>query len=623
MYNNYFGFREKPFKLVPNPEYLYLSKTHEIALAHLTFAAEQGDGFVVIIGEVGTGKTTLCRNYLESLDDQTDSAYIFNPHLDANELLAGICHEYGKRTQEKGTKALLDILNEFLITQNAAGRKVVLLIDEAQLLSTENLEMVRMLSNLETTKNKLLQIILVGQPELAGKLETYELRQLAQRISLNYQITPLSMEDTAAYIQHRIGIASKRYTQLFTTNACRLAYRFSKGIPRLINIVADRALLVAFSQDKPKVDKSVMQTAISEISSTSQSKPISTPITQKIWGAGLGALVVILAVAYYFLFHGGDSTPRKESSLPLAGQEAVGEQTSQRKAFKVPAPIIDKGGTAPSIQPPAEAEEKASSSELGGQGGAGSAEDTTKNHGEILSNETPSKEMAASLTPPNKAEIEKMLGRLDPFESRKNSTTMLLTLWRQAQTNVELIPDEVDDSSFFDIAARQYGLRNYEVKGNWPLVKKIDLPAILTLTPPGRNGSVFLNLVGRRGDMLQVRNHPEGEAYEVNYRSISPYLEGTIHIFWKNIIGFDMIIGYGADERAILMVKNLLRKIGYDHITLSPVFDYDTKLAIRDFQQSHQLKVDGLVGPLTKIMLLREAGTAVMPQLNSDVRAGS
>lgn len=618
MYNNYFGFREKPFKLVPNPEYLFLSKTHEIALAHLTFAAEQGDGFVVIIGEVGTGKTTLCRNYLESLDDQTDSAYIFNPHLDSNELLAGICHEYGKRTKEKGTKALLDILNEFLIMQNAAGRRVVLLIDEAQLLSTDNLEMVRMLSNLETTKNKLLQIILVGQPELAGKLETYELRQLAQRISLNYQITPLSAEDTEAYIQHRIGIASKRYAQLFSPDACRLAFRYSNGIPRLINIVADRALLVAFSQDKPKVNKSIMQTAISELSSTSQNKPNSYPMNKKIWGMGIGAFVVFLSVVFYVLFFSRDTPPKKENSPSVAGQEEVGPQSSQRKAFKVPVPT-DDGVTGRPLQ----TQEDTLPTEIVGKSGIESSVGTHRNLDAMSSKETIPNATKASTPQSKKIEIENIIGVLDPFESRKKSTTILLSLWQQTQTNVELIPNEVDDSSFFDIASRQYGLRNYEVRGNWQLVKKIDLPAILTLSPPGRNANVFVNLVGWRGDRLKVKNHSDGDVYEIDIESISPYLEGTIHIFWKNIIGFDMIIGYGSDERAVLMVKNLLRNIGYDHITLSPEFDHDTILAIRDFQQIHRLKVDGLVGPLTKIMLLRKSGTASMPQLNSEVRAGS
>jgi type II secretory pathway predicted ATPase ExeA len=336
MYNSYFGFREKPFKLVPNPEYLFLSKTHEIALAHLTYATEQGEGFVVIIGEVGTGKTTLCRNYLESLDEDTNSAYIFNPHLDTKDLLVGIIHEYGLRTEEKNTKALLDILNEFLIKQNTVDRKVVLLIDEAQLLSIENLEMVRMLSNLETTKSKLLQIILVGQPELAAKLETYELRQLSQRISLNYHLTPLPREDTQAYIQHRIGIASQRQDKIFTPDACRLVYQYSGGIPRLINIACDRALLTAYSQNKTSVTKAVMQTAIEELSSTSK---VSAPSPKRgllMVVAGICALAV-LAVGAYFVFLFLSSPPASPPAVAATEKAEPVPAAPQRHVFKVPA----------------------------------------------------------------------------------------------------------------------------------------------------------------------------------------------------------------------------------------------------------------------------------------------
>lgn len=196
MYNTFFGFREKPFKLVPNPDFLYLSRSHQIALAHLTYAVDQGDGFVVITGEVGTGKTTLCRIFLERLDERTDSAYIFYPKLDSVQLLTAICNEFGIRTNHTSVKPLLDVINGFLIMKNQEDRKVILLIDEAQNLSVENLEMVRMLSNLETTRSKLLQIILVGQPELGDKLDTYELRQLAQRISLSTYLSPLGQNET-------------------------------------------------------------------------------------------------------------------------------------------------------------------------------------------------------------------------------------------------------------------------------------------------------------------------------------------------------------------------------------------------------------------------------------------
>jgi hypothetical protein len=219
--------------------------------------------------------------------------------------------------------------------------------------------------------------------------------------------------------------------------------------------------------------------------------------------------------------------------------------------------------------------------------------------------------------------IINLLGRLDPYTSRKNSASMLLHLWKQSLANVELIPDEVDNNSFFDIAARQYGLRRYGINRNWDLIRRIALPAVLTLELPDQAMPVFLSLIGLNGNLLQLADRQGGDVFEVDFEALKPYFGGAAHIFWKNIVGFDMIIGRGSDDRAVMMVKSLLQKAGYDHIKLSPEFDYDTRYAIHDFQKTHQLKVDGLVGPLTKIMLLRKAGTFEMPQLHIDLRPDS
>ncbi|MGD9364954.1 MAG: AAA family ATPase [Desulfobacteraceae bacterium] len=617
MYNTYFGFREKPFKLVPNPEYLFLSKTHEIALAHLTYATDQGDGFVVIIGEVGTGKTTLCRNYLESLNDKIDSAYIFNPQLNAIELLAAICHEFGLATRQASAKGLLDDLNKFLIMQNASGRKVVLLIDEAQLLSIKNLELVRMLSNLETTKNKLLQIILVGQPELGKKLETYELRQLAQRISLNYHLAPLSQQDTEAYIQHRLGIAMQRQSKLFTSNACRLAYRYSKGIPRLINIVCDRALLVAFSQNKARITKSVMRAAVSELM-TSSSAPKSPKRRPLIFGAGVCVLLLLLAGALFLMYRNGlfPFNPASKQSGEQQGQTSL---ALKAKTYKVPLGQVQRA--AGQNPPPS--------------GNANSSEAVAnQNVGDPLpeAQRRPSVPSVDSNTPRDSlpgasadaaADMEKLIGVLDPVSSRKNTAAVLLSLWNQPRPSVDLIPPEVEDDDFFDIVARQYGLRRYMVRDNWELVKIIDLPAIVSLQSPMDNTVVYLSIVGWIDGRLQLADRMDGTIHEVAFESVKPYLDGPVHIFWKNLTGFDMIIGYGADERAVMMIKRLLRKVGYGQISQSPVFDAHTKKAVRRFQAEHNLKIDGLVGPLTKIMLLRDAGTVKMPQLSTHSRAES
>ena len=210
MYKKFFGFKERPFKLVPNPAYLFLSRSNEEALAHLNFVISQGDGFVEITGEVGTGKTTLCRAFLESLDENTEAAYIFNPKLDSIQLLRAINDEFGINSDPDNTKDLIDTLNIFLMKKKAEGKNIIILIDEAQNLTDEVLEQLRLLSNLETTVDKLLQIILVGQPELGEMLDSHELRQLGQRITLSCHLVPLTYKETREYIKHRINIASQK-----------------------------------------------------------------------------------------------------------------------------------------------------------------------------------------------------------------------------------------------------------------------------------------------------------------------------------------------------------------------------------------------------------------------------
>ena len=265
MYEKFFSFREKPFKLVPNPAYLFLSKSHEETLAHLNYALSEGDGFVEITGEVGTGKTTLCRAFLESLDADTIAAYIFNPRLGPRQLIRAINDELGIKYDADNTKDLIDKLNAFLIRKKAQRKKVILLIDEAQNLSRNVLEQLRLLSNLETNQEKLLQIILVGQPELSEILDSHELRQLSQRITLRYHLSPLNHKETVEYIRYRINIAAQNAGIKFNRSAFRQIYKYSRGIPRVINIACDRSLLTAFGLSRHKITGSIARASIKEL----------------------------------------------------------------------------------------------------------------------------------------------------------------------------------------------------------------------------------------------------------------------------------------------------------------------------------------------------------------------
>lgn len=268
MYHRYFGLQEEPFSIAVNPHYLFMSARHRDALAHLLYGVGEGGGFILLTGEVGTGKTTVNRCLLEQLPANTDIALILNPALNAIELLATVCDELGIAYQpgEQSLKILTDKLHQFLLSNYASGRNTVLLIDEAQHLHFEVLEQIRLLTNLETNTKKLLQIILVGQPELRALLNKPELRQLAQRITARYQLKPLNLQETDAYIRHRLQVAGLPANQrLFPSGVVKTIHKVSRGVPRIINVLCARMLLGCYGQNKTVVDRSMLKQAIVEV----------------------------------------------------------------------------------------------------------------------------------------------------------------------------------------------------------------------------------------------------------------------------------------------------------------------------------------------------------------------
>ena len=266
MYTHYFGLKEKPFSIAPDPRYLYMSALHQEALAHLLYGIS-GDGcFILLTGDVGAGKTTVCRCLLEQLPENADLALILNPKLNAMELLASICDELeivvtGKKTS---VKIYIDHLNRYLLAAHARGRITALLIDEAQNLSMDTLEQLRLLTNLETEKQKLLKIILLGQPELRQLLENEGVAQINQRITSRYHLLPLASQDVAAYVGHRLAVAGVR-KKLFSEAAVRRVAELSRGVPRLINLVCDRSLLGAYVEEKDQVDLRIVNQAAREV----------------------------------------------------------------------------------------------------------------------------------------------------------------------------------------------------------------------------------------------------------------------------------------------------------------------------------------------------------------------
>jgi len=266
MYRNHFGLAEAPFSIAPDPRYLYMSQRHQEALAHLLYGVSADGGFVLLTGEVGAGKTTICRCLLEQIPESCDVAYIFNPKLTVEELLSTICVEFGIACPPGNTsiKVFVDCINTYLLDAHARNRHTVLIIDEAQNLSADVLEQMRLLTNLETNQRKLLQIILLGQPELAAMLERPELRQLAQRIVARYHLGPLTRAEAAAYIQHRLEVSGAK-RPLFSAALMGRVYRLSGGVPRIINVLCDRALLGAYVQGKERIDRATLAQAAREV----------------------------------------------------------------------------------------------------------------------------------------------------------------------------------------------------------------------------------------------------------------------------------------------------------------------------------------------------------------------
>lgn len=265
MYHSFYGLKENPFNITPDPSFFFLSQRHQEALSALIYGIKCRKGFIEITGEVGSGKTMLCRCLLGLLDKSVKTALILNPQLSDLQMLKTIVQDFGITTKGANKKDLFDALNLFLLDQLGMGNNVVLILDEAQNLRPSILEQIRMLSNLETEKEKLLQIILVGQPELREILSRNELRQLRQRISIRYHLTPLSLSETQEYIGHRLKIAGAGESLKFSEEAVELIFRYSKGIPRLTNIVCDKALLAGYVAQTFEIGSDLVQQAINEI----------------------------------------------------------------------------------------------------------------------------------------------------------------------------------------------------------------------------------------------------------------------------------------------------------------------------------------------------------------------
>lgn len=633
MYQHFFNLKERPFKLVPNPEYLYLSRSHEEALGHLNYAVHHGEGFVEITGEVGTGKTTLCRMFLENLDPSTQAAYIFNPKLDAVQLLKAVNDEFGISSKADNVKELVDALNQFLMRQKAQGKQSILLIDEAQNLSREVLEQIRLISNLETTASKLIQIILVGQPELGDLLDSHDLRQLAQRITLNCHLSPLTRRETAEYIQHRLRVASHKPGALFSRSAFRLIHHYSAGIPRCINILCDRALLVAFSKNRHKIRRNTVAEAVRELNGRGgDSVRQRFPLRSLLLLSSLCAVLVILVLFPIQI--------PLEKTIEKTVDEPSGLAMPAKQIKRVPTPLDPERNVDTEATDPSTAAHETDSGAHPAQGSGHVASPTARmdpqlsdpptatvsaiprNAGTAVLESDPTMHTAenatnnaASLSEPDR--LEEFLPLFDVGESRRNALKSLLRLWKADHQLSPYLDGLVNDLEYFRLSAKQKGFHVLQQRDmNIGMLLKMNLPVILECYFEGGFSPRYVAVCGIKDSFVEI---DKGNAIgRIEKADLEDHWTGKTIVVWKDFYDYNGVIPLNAPRDSILTLKIHLQEIGFEEVVISPFYDAATRAAVKEVQRLHGLKQDGIVGPLTKIALYNETSRLDMPHLSHD-----
>jgi general secretion pathway protein A len=588
MYERFFGLGDTPFRLTPDPRYLFLSRKHADALAHLRLGLSESSGFVCITGDVGTGKTTVLRHFLGELAPEASVAYVVNPTLSPLELLQTITVEFGLPAASTSKKTLIDQLNRHLLEQRRADRRAVVVVDEAQAVSVEVLEHLRLLSNLETTTEKLLRIILVGQPQLRALLAHPELAQLNQRITLRWHIGPLARDETVAYVRHRLQVASDgQVRDVFSASALRAIHRRSRGVPRLINMLCHRAMLAAFAAERRTVGLASVRQAYREVATL----PLPAPPTRRPRMAWAG--VTVAATVAALALGASGVVPWLRTVAPQAAL-TVPETVVANAAPEPADPPVATEPDAMSIEPPAPADPQVATAEAVPPAPPPSPPDPTP-------------------------EVQARLAALHPDASARAALDAVLRAWQMPP----LAPDETAAADDFHRVADRRGLEHLAITGNTAMLRLLDVPAVLELRLPGTSGPRYAALVGMQ-DGAPVLAGGDGTTVSVQTAFLEKAWYGQAHVFSRDFEGLGPGTLDGRSRGArVTRLQGLLRHIGAYGGPESGLFDPATSAAVLDFQRSRYVSADGIVGPLTRVALYAAAGGYPRPTLTDAAAGGS
>ncbi|MDE0887540.1 MAG: AAA family ATPase [Myxococcota bacterium] len=595
MYTAFYGLGEKPFSLTPNPAFLYLSDSHREALAHLVYGLEQGEGFIVLAGEVGTGKTTLCRSLLERIEGDSEIAILFNPSNNDIELLQSISEEFGLVAEERSRRQLLSALNTFLLDCHGRDRRVVLIVDEAQNLSIETLEQIRLLSNLETTSSKLIQIILMGQPELETKLDSDALRQLRQRVTVRWSLRAFSVKDTAAYVQHRLYVAAGAERDIFTPAALREIHRLTGGIPRLINVLCDRALLVGYAEGGHRVGTKWVRQAAREVPDAARRVGVAGS-SRRFWALAACLLLAVVAGLGLGLGRWGFVPGWERASDTVLAPVASARQAVLPGELKNPQP---PGGSVTVIVelPPAGANATAGVAELAvavpgafePQGGDGSA---------------------SRLEPAAEAAFLEAVLLGQSSEAAVDSATRA-TL---ALHGIEFSGEAIDsaDQAISEVRLQGLGALDFGAE-NFVALLDLNYPALLGLAAGSETR--WVALVGVEGDEGYLMGLGTESPLRISLETLESHWDGGAWVIWNPYVNLPNEISEGSRGVGVLWLQDALSRLGYLGTHMSGVFDQASHEGVMRFQGEHAVAADGVAGPRTQMLIYSALDEFAPPQL--------